>query len=148
MTLYKVISKRFPEHLAEFVISVHTGMRLSEQYSCTWSQVHLDRRTIDLTKTKNGSARTVHLNSDAVAALNHLDAQSKSLLIRSFLVKEAGPLRHTLMVCSLLGRSRYRRLRMALQPPHVLLLAGNGGGEDQGNPGSGGAQDDHDVGAI
>jgi len=47
-------------------------MRLSEQYSCTWSQVHLDRRTIELTKTKNGSARTVHLNSDAVAAIESL----------------------------------------------------------------------------
>jgi integrase len=70
--LHKVISKRFPEHLAEFVVSVHTGMRLSEQYSCTWSQVHFDRRTIELTKTKNGSARTVHLNSDAVAALESL----------------------------------------------------------------------------
>jgi integrase len=70
--LHKVISKRFPEHLAEFVVSVHTGMRLSEQYTCTWSQVHLDRRTIELTKTKNGSARTVHLNSDAVAAIESL----------------------------------------------------------------------------
>ena len=70
--LHKVISKRFPEHLAEFVVSVHTGMRLSEQYTCTWSQVHLDRRTIELTKTKNGSARTVHLNSDAIAALESL----------------------------------------------------------------------------
>lgn len=70
--LHKVISERFPEHLAEFVVSVHTGMRLSEQYTCTWSQVHLDRRTIELTKTKNGSARTVHLNSDAVAAIESL----------------------------------------------------------------------------
>lgn len=57
--LHKVIAKRFPVHLAEFVVSVHTGMRLTEQYTCTWSQVHLDRRTIELTKTKNGSARTV-----------------------------------------------------------------------------------------
>lgn len=56
--LHKVISKRFPEHLAEFVVSVHKGMRLSEQYTCTWSQVHLDRRTIELTKTNNGSGRT------------------------------------------------------------------------------------------
>ncbi len=67
--LCTVITGRFPEHLAEFIVSVHTGMRLSEQYSCTWSQVHLDRRTIDLTKTKNGSARTVHLNADALAAI-------------------------------------------------------------------------------
>ncbi len=70
--LHAVISKRFPEHVAEFVVSVHTGMRLSEQYSCTWSQVHLDRKTIELTKTKNGSARSVHLNSDAIAALESL----------------------------------------------------------------------------
>jgi integrase len=66
------IEARFPEHLAEFIVSVNTGMRLSEQYSLTWGQVHLDRRTIDLTKTKNGSARTVHLNADAVAALKTL----------------------------------------------------------------------------
>lgn len=70
--LHKVIAKRFPEHLAEFVVSVHTGMRLSEQYTCTWSQVDLGRRTIELTRTKNGSARTVHLNSDAVAAIESL----------------------------------------------------------------------------
>ena len=42
--LHKVITARFPEHLAEFVVSVHTGMRLSEQYSCMWSQVSLCKR--------------------------------------------------------------------------------------------------------
>ncbi len=67
-----MIAKRFPEHLAEFVVSVHAGMRLTEQYTCAWSQVHLDRRTIEMTKTKNGSARTIHLNSDAVAAIESL----------------------------------------------------------------------------
>jgi site-specific recombinase XerD len=67
-----VIEARFPEHLAEFVVSVHTGMRLSEQYSCLWSQVDLARRTIELTKTKNGSARTVHLNANALKAIESL----------------------------------------------------------------------------
>jgi hypothetical protein len=47
-------------------------MRLSEQYFCTWSQVHLDRKTIELTKTKNGSACAAHLNSDAIAAFESL----------------------------------------------------------------------------
>ena len=47
-------------------------MRRSEQYSLTWGQLHLGRRTIDLTKTKNGSARTVHLNADSVAAFQTL----------------------------------------------------------------------------
>lgn len=28
--LRKVIAERFPEHVAEFVASVHTGMRLTE----------------------------------------------------------------------------------------------------------------------
>ena len=70
--LYKVIEGKFPEHLAEFIISVNTGMRLSEQYSLTWSQVHLDRRTVDLIETKNGSARTVHLNDDSASAFESL----------------------------------------------------------------------------
>ena len=67
--LCKIISKRFPEHLDEFIISVHTGMRLSEQYGCTWTQVHLDRKTIELKDTKNGEDRTVHLNSTALEIL-------------------------------------------------------------------------------
>jgi integrase len=70
--LCEVIRERFPTHLAEFVVSVNTGMRLSEQYSLTWGQVNLERRSIDLTKTKNGSARTVHLNADAVAAFESM----------------------------------------------------------------------------
>jgi integrase len=70
--LLEIVTRRFPEHRAEFIVSVHTGMRLTEQYSCTWGQVHLDRRTIELTKTNNGSDRTVHLNPDALAAISSL----------------------------------------------------------------------------
>jgi integrase len=66
------INKLFPEHLAEFVVSVHTGMRLSEQYTLTWSQVDTANKEIHLTKTKNGTDRTVHLNADALAAINGL----------------------------------------------------------------------------
>ncbi len=47
-------------------------MRLSEQYGVTWSQVDLGRRTIRLTDSKNGSGRTVHLNTDAVASIQPL----------------------------------------------------------------------------
>ena len=74
--LYAVIQKRFPQHLAEFVVSVHTGLRLSEQYSTTWGQVDLERRAIRLTETKNGSARTVHLNADSVTAIQSLRTSS------------------------------------------------------------------------
>ena len=34
--------------------------------------MYLDRRTIELTKTKNGIERTVHLNANALAALQRL----------------------------------------------------------------------------
>jgi integrase len=68
----RVIAAYFPEHVAEFIISVHTGMRLSEQYSVAWEQVHPERRAIDLLKTKNGYERTVHLNEDALAAIESL----------------------------------------------------------------------------
>jgi integrase len=67
--LLGVIRKRFPEHEAEFVVSVMSGMRLAEQYTTTWGQVNWERREIQLRDTKNGSDRKVHLNDDAIAAL-------------------------------------------------------------------------------
>jgi integrase len=70
--LHAAIVEKFPEHLAEFVTSVHSGMRLSEQYTVTWSQYHPKRRAIDLSKTKNGSGRVVHLNGDALAAIESM----------------------------------------------------------------------------
>jgi site-specific recombinase XerD len=82
--LYAVIAKRFPEHLAEFAISVHAGMRLTEQYLVRWNQVDFDRRAIDLTKTKNFSARTVHLNPTAVAALESLSREGQKGTDRVF----------------------------------------------------------------
>jgi integrase len=63
--LHAIIAEKWAEHVSEFVVSVHTGMRLGEQFSTTWGQVHLDRRTIELTDTKNGSHRTVALNTTA-----------------------------------------------------------------------------------
>jgi integrase len=67
--LQAVIEHHLSEHLAEFIVSVHTGMRLTEQYSCKWSQVDLVSRTVELKMTKNGSARTIHLNADAMSAI-------------------------------------------------------------------------------
>jgi integrase len=44
-------------------------MRLSEQYTLTWGQVNIAKKEAHLTKTKNGSERTVHLNADALEVL-------------------------------------------------------------------------------
>jgi len=82
--LHAVIEKQFPEHLAEFVVSVHTGMRLSEQYSSIWGQLDTKRTVIDLTKTKNFSARMVYLNSDALAAIGSLRRPGQSVRDRIF----------------------------------------------------------------
>ena len=67
--LIAVLQEKYPEHVSEVIISVNTGMRLNEQFSTNWGQVHLDRKTIELTFTKNDSPRTVRLNPDAIAAL-------------------------------------------------------------------------------
>jgi integrase len=66
--LYEVIAEKSPHHLAEFIVSVHTGMRLGEQYRVTWGDVDLDRRLLRI-ESKNGTVRTVVLNSTALTAL-------------------------------------------------------------------------------
>jgi integrase len=67
--LATIIQRDYPEHFSSFVISVFTGMRLSEQFSLTWGQVDFERRVFRLTRTKNGSARNVPLNSTTLTAL-------------------------------------------------------------------------------
>jgi integrase len=50
-------------------LAIFTGMRRGELLGIHCSQVNLDRRTITLTETKNGSARTVPLIKKAVRVL-------------------------------------------------------------------------------
>ncbi|RSL15778.1 hypothetical protein EDE15_1281 [Edaphobacter aggregans] len=50
-------------------------------------QVHLDRCTIDLTNTKEWSARTVHLNADSIAALESIRLKGRSPAIQSSSLK-------------------------------------------------------------
>lgn len=71
--LSKVILERFPEHLPELIVSLGTGMRVSEQYSLTWKQIDFERREIHLDRTKNGSSRTIPMNSAVVAAFKRLE---------------------------------------------------------------------------
>lgn len=82
--LSNAIRKSYPDQLPAFVVSVNTGMRLTEQYTIEWNQVDLKGRTIRLNKTKNGSARTVHLNSDALAVLEPLQGRGHKATDRVF----------------------------------------------------------------
>jgi hypothetical protein len=42
--LLHAVRQRFPEHSAELIVSVHSDMHQSEQYTCAWSRVFLDKR--------------------------------------------------------------------------------------------------------
>lgn len=75
--LRKVIMKQFPEHLPELTISLGTGMRLSEQYLLAWEQIDFARKEINLEQTKNGSLRTIPMNSDVRQAFEILHEMDK-----------------------------------------------------------------------
>lgn len=66
-----------PRQSAAIDISVHTGMRQSEQYGLLWSQVDLDKRLVFLPKTKNGKPRHIPLNAVAVAAFESLKIEGQ-----------------------------------------------------------------------
>jgi integrase len=70
--LRAAIELRFGEFLPHFLLSIHTGMRMSEQYGLRWNQVDFERRQLHLTRTKNGDSRTIPLNSIALNALQEL----------------------------------------------------------------------------
>jgi integrase len=70
--LRAAIAHRFPEFLPHLLLSIHTGLRMSEQYGLLWNQVDFERRQIHLPKTKNGDPRTVPLNAVSFEALKKL----------------------------------------------------------------------------
>jgi integrase len=72
--LRAAIERRFKEFLPHFMLSIHTGMRMSEQYGLSWKQVDFERRQLRLYQTKNGNPRTIPLNVIALAALRELQA--------------------------------------------------------------------------
>jgi integrase len=76
-SLRAVILERFPEHLPELVISLGTGMRVSEQYTLTWRHVDFVRREINLDRTKNGSPRTISMNESVTRAMRELKERGK-----------------------------------------------------------------------
>jgi integrase len=54
------------------VLAIETGMRFGELAGVLWKHVDLDKRTIFLPDTKNGSPRTVPLSTRALAAIQIL----------------------------------------------------------------------------
>jgi site-specific recombinase XerD len=90
--LTAVIRENWPQYLPAFFISLHTGMRLGEQFGLQWPQVSLTRKSITLDRTKAGKTRHVPLNSVALAAFKELK-KGKDTQGSVFLNTERQPLR-------------------------------------------------------
>jgi len=67
--LRAVLETRWAEHVPEFDLALHTGLRLSEMYGLEWRDVDLARRLLLVRQGKNGEARYARLNSVALGAL-------------------------------------------------------------------------------
>jgi len=91
--LRAVILRNHPEHMLEFEVALHTGMRPSEQYSLRWPQVDLARKLVTIPKSKNGKTRHIPLNSVAVAAFKVLEQLSLDGAGPVFLNMQGEPLR-------------------------------------------------------
>jgi site-specific recombinase XerD len=55
--LRAVILRNYPEHMPEFEIALHTGMRPSEQYGLHWPQVDLVRKLVTIPKRARTESR-------------------------------------------------------------------------------------------
>jgi site-specific recombinase XerD len=63
---------RWPGHIPELDLALHTGLRLSEMYGLDWQDVDLARSLILIRRGKNGESRYARLNSVALKALAEL----------------------------------------------------------------------------
>jgi integrase len=98
-------------YLQTFVIlAIETGMRFGELASVTWADVNLEKRTIFLPDTKNGSPRTVPLS---IRALNAIQTQPRSIDGRLFSAKP-GSIRSAFLI------ALYRA--QATQPESKIFL--------------------------
>ena len=70
-----IIQERSPHYVPAFDFALNTGIRLSEQYKLTWANVDLERKSIVLRDTKNGTDRHVPLNRMAISALEEAQKQ-------------------------------------------------------------------------
>jgi site-specific recombinase XerD len=67
--LLATIDRLFPQFRPHVVLAIHTGMRMSEQYSLRCRQVDLEHHQLHLSLTKTKRPRVIRLNSVATAVL-------------------------------------------------------------------------------
>jgi integrase len=77
--LCAVLAKKYASYLPAFLVSLHTGMRASEQWRLDWADVDLARKTLTVRKQKHGKGeRHIQLNSVALGAFQTLLPKSKA----------------------------------------------------------------------
>src|SRR5271154_5409866 len=75
----KVLSTRCPSCLPAFIVSLHTGLRASEQWNLRWSDIDLERRLLTVRRQKTGKGeRHIPLNQTAVSAFKSLQGAGLS----------------------------------------------------------------------
>jgi integrase len=63
------ISETYPERMADLDFALHTGTRFSEQYELDFGQVDFLNRVVNISRSKHGEPRHVHLNVVALEAI-------------------------------------------------------------------------------
>jgi site-specific recombinase XerD len=73
----EVIGREFHEHMAEFDLALHTGLRRGEMYGLTWADINFPARILTVPLSKNGERRHVRLNRVALDALSTLHQKGR-----------------------------------------------------------------------
>jgi integrase len=71
-----VLESKWAQHIPEFDLALHTGLRLSEMYGLEWQDIDLSQRLLVVRRGKNGDSRHARLNSVALKALAELRKRS------------------------------------------------------------------------
>ena len=75
--LRAVIQHDYPEHMPEFDLAIHTGLRKGSMYGLTWEMVDWNGRMLNIPTSKNGEALHIPLNQAAMNALRTVDRRGE-----------------------------------------------------------------------
>lgn len=85
--LIRMVVKDKPHDSAFFTLALESAMRMRETYTLDVSQISIAKKTINLTKTKNGDSRQVPLTSVAAETMrNYLQTFSEEIKARNGIV--------------------------------------------------------------
>lgn len=70
--LVKAVRDSTPEHLADLIFALNTGLRLTNQYTATYEMIDWQRKVLDVPRTKNDEPVHIPLNETVLAAIRSL----------------------------------------------------------------------------